>query len=67
MKTGSVSGNEITLTLSAHEARIVNNALLETLEALAGNADEFSTRVGASIEEVKALLGEVNAAVRQLS
>ena len=67
MKIESQAGSEATVTFTAAELRILNNAMNESLEALAADADEFSTRMGASVEEVEALLVAVNAVVRQLS
>ena len=67
MKSESQAGSEATVTFTAAELRILNNAMNESLEALAADADEFSTRMGASVEEVEALLVAVNAVVRQLN
>lgn len=67
MKIESQAGSEATVTFTAAELRILNNAMNESLEALAADADEFSTRMGASVEEVEALLVAVNAVVRQLN
>jgi hypothetical protein len=54
------------VTCSAAELRLLNNALNEALEALASDPGELETRMGASVEQVKALLDEVNRLVRQL-
>ena len=67
MKIESQAGSEATVTFTAAELRILNNAMNESLEALAADADEFSTRMGASVEEVEALLVAVNAVVRQFN
>lgn len=67
MKIESQAGSEATVTFTAAELRILNNAMNESLEALAADADEFSTRMGAPVEEVEALLVAVNAVVRQLN
>jgi hypothetical protein len=57
---------DATVTFSAEELRILNNAMNEALEALAADEDEFSARMGASVPEVKALLASVNRLVRAL-
>jgi hypothetical protein len=57
---------DATITFSAEELRILNNAMNEALEALAADEDEFSTRRGASVAEVEALLASVNRLVRAL-
>ena len=66
MKIDSQSATGATITLSADELRILNNAMNEALEALAADEDEFSTRMGVSVAEVQALLGAVNKLVRSL-
>ncbi|MBL8146565.1 MAG: hypothetical protein JNL34_09295 [Anaerolineae bacterium] len=67
MKIESQAASDATLTFTAAELRILNNAMNEALEALAADADEFSTRMGASVGEVEALLVAVNAVVRHLN
>ena len=67
MKIESQAASDATLTFTAAELRILNNAMNEALEALAADADEFSTRMGESVGEVEALLVAVNAVVRHLN
>ncbi len=52
------------VSLSADELVLLNNALNETLEAV--DEEEFDTRVGGSIAEVIALLGQVRSALDAL-
>jgi hypothetical protein len=63
MRVERRSETEVTLTLTLAELRTVNNALNEALEALAPDPDELATRMGATAEEVEALLREVHRVV----
>ena len=53
----STDDGSATVSLSGPELSLLNNALNETLEAVAD--DELAARVGASGDAVRALLGEV--------
>lgn len=64
MRVVNVDASGAAIVLSAHELRMFNNALDETLEAL--DAAEHSTRVGAERSELTALLDEVHALVKRL-
>jgi cell division septum initiation protein DivIVA len=56
VKSATASGADV--HLSVQELRILNNAMNETLEAV--DEQEFDTRVGASTDEVSALLDDVH-------
>ena len=65
MKIEKQSVSEATVTFSAEELRILNNSMNEALEALARDPDEFSTRMGVSVESVILLLKSVNGLIHQ--
>ena len=58
--------SEVTLTISADDLSILNNAMNEALEALGGDEDEFRTRMGTSRAHVERLLESVNALLQQM-
>lgn len=58
MKIENKSSGLVTVTLSMDEVLTINNALNEVCNAL--HLDEFETRMGATIEETRELLGEIN-------
>lgn len=66
MKINQIGTTEATITLSGTELMILNNALNETLEALGDDPGEFETRVGATMEEVEALLDSINPLAQQV-
>lgn len=61
-----MSKSEVTLTISADDLSILNNAMNEALEALGGDEDEFRTRMGTSRARVERLLESVNALLQQM-
>ncbi len=61
-----MSRSEVTLTISADDLGILNNAMNEALEALCGDEDEFRTRMGTSRAHVERLLESVNALLQQM-
>jgi hypothetical protein len=65
VKAEKNADQDYVLTLTRAELRIFNNAMNETLEALGADEDEFATRVGASVQDVRDLLSEVNALLRK--
>jgi hypothetical protein len=58
--------SEVTLTISADDLSILNNAMNEALEALGGDEDEYRTRMGTSRAHVERLLESVNALLQQM-
>jgi len=66
MKLEKISQAEATLTFTAEEMRILNNAMNESLEALGSDENEFQNRMGASLNSVKELLSAVNALVHKM-
>jgi hypothetical protein len=67
MKLEKITATEATLTLTAEELRLLNNAMNESLEALGEDEDEFQNRMGSSSQKVEELLTAVNALVQQMS
>lgn len=57
MEIQNVEMGKATVTLSADELLIVNNAINEICNAL--DVAEFSTRIGASVDEARSLLRQV--------
>ena len=66
MKINQIGTAEATITLSGMELMILNNALNETIDALGDDEGEFQTRVGVTIDEVRALLDAINPLARQV-
>lgn len=66
MKLEKLTKSEITLTLTQDELSILNNAMNESLEALAGDENEFEIRMGTSIKSVEDLLESINALYKQM-
>lgn len=56
MRASEQRDGSFVLTMTRDELRIVNNSVNETLEAL--DDDEYSTRVGATRDEARALRRE---------
>ena len=57
MKVNSVLDRSVTVSLSADELLILNNALNEVCNGI--EVPEFATRMGADVDEVRSLLNEV--------
>lgn len=66
MKLEKLTKSEITLTLSQDELSILNNAMNESLEALASDENEFKVRMGTSVKNVEDLLDDINALYKQM-
>ncbi len=62
MKITRMGEDEFRVSLARDEARILINAMNETLRAF--RPAEFQTRVGATVEEVKAIISGIEAAWR---
>lgn len=61
-----VAGDAFRLTLAAQEARIFINAMKETFREGKGEgipSREYQTRVGAKVEDVKAIISQIEAAI----
>lgn len=67
MNPEKITKKEATLTFTAEEMRILNNAMNETLEALGSDESEFQDRMGVSVQKVKELLSAVNALIHQMA
>jgi hypothetical protein len=59
MKIERTGENEVTVTLTGTELRIINNCIGEALDAFEDDA-EFHPRIGATIAEATALLDAVH-------
>lgn len=66
MQIEAIDDHRLTVSLSANEVRILNNALNEALEALGANPDELATRMGANRDEIRSLLDAVHAAATRM-
>jgi hypothetical protein len=66
MKLEKRTATEVTLTLTADELRLLNNAMNESLEALGEDEEEFQNRMGSSSQKVEELLTAVNTLVQQM-
>jgi len=66
MKLEKLTKSEISITLTQDELSILNNAMNESLEALAGDENEFKARMGTSIKNVEDLLESINALYQQM-
>lgn len=64
MKLKNLEGKDIAVSMSLEELETISNALNEVCNALDG--DEFETRMGASIEEARALLNQISKIFDQL-
>ncbi len=64
MKIRRLKSDGAVVSLSAHELAILNNALNEVCNGL--DIAEFSTRMGAELEEAEKLLDQIGKAVRSL-
>jgi hypothetical protein len=64
MRVISVDRGEAHVVLTRHELVIINNALNEVRDAL--DVWEFSTRMGAEVEEAERLLADVDSLFRAL-
>ena len=61
MHVSKLHDHEITVTMSLDELIIINNALNEICNGI--NIEEFESRIGASLDEVRSMLGIVGAAI----
>lgn len=67
METVKKTSTEATITLTAEELRILNNAINESLEALGSNEDEFQTRMGISTDKATKMLKAINTLIKQMT
>jgi hypothetical protein len=65
MKVLEKSQEHVVLAIAISELQIINNALNEVCNALPQAS--FGTRMGASLTDVRRLLGEVNALLPELA
>ncbi|MCI0438269.1 MAG: hypothetical protein L0177_03955 [Chloroflexi bacterium] len=64
MKIRRFESDGAVVSLSTHELAILNNALNEVCNGL--DIAEFSTRMGAELEEAEGLLNQIGKAIRSL-
>jgi hypothetical protein len=67
-KVAAISGDSYRLTVTQDECRILVNSMKETFRGGRGEGiplREYRTRVGASVEEVKAIISAIEAALAQ--
>ena len=60
----TIENKVVTIQLSVHELNVLNNALNEVCNGL--EIPEFSTRMGAEIEEVLTLLNQINVLLSEI-
>lgn len=59
MKINRMGQDEFHVRMTSEEARVLINAMKETMREL---ADEFDTRVGATIEEANTIVSQLESA-----
>ena len=64
MLTVKMEEDQVTLQLSINELSMLNNALNEVCHGI--DIPEFSTRMGATMNEAKMLLTEINDIIKNL-
>lgn len=61
MHVSKLQDNEITVTMSLDELIVINNALNEICNGI--DIEEFESRIGARLDEVRSMLGIVGTAI----